>query len=448
VVDDDRFYQEFCSALLREDNYEVDTTFTGQEALALIAAKEFDLMLLDLVMPGMEGEEILEKAKQLRPEMDVVIMTGYATVESAIRTLKAGASDYLVKPLNQEELKIAVKRTIEFRHLLDEHQEMKTLLTLYESIQRVSSCLERERLYRLGLDALMASLNGSAGLSLFLDQADELKYWVGLELEEAQQLAEGLRKNFLSPLPKKFIIAQDPEFLRPGGPLEHLKIRSLVIFPFTVLDRLDGAMVIFSQGLLEENILTGNVKFVHEQVRRSFENAIKYQDAQRLIFIDDLSGLFNTRYLDLALQNELARARRFKKHLSLLFIDLDYFKHVNDQHGHLVGSWVLVETSRVLKFCLRDIDVLVRYGGDEFIVILAETDRPGASIVAERIREKIAEHEFRPRENISLKLTCCVGIAAFPEDANNKESLIHLADKAMYRGKETTRNMVYTANNL
>jgi len=206
--------------------------------------------------------------------------------------------------------------------------------------------------------------------------------------------------------------------------------------------------VIFSADRLEESLLAGNVKFVHEQVRRSFENAIKYQDAQRLIFIDDLSGLFNTRYLDLTLQNELSRARRFKKHLSLLFIDLDYFKQVNDQYGHLVGSWVLVETSRVLKFCLRDIDVLVRYGGDEFIVILAETDRAGAIIVAERIREKIAEHEFRPRENISLKLTCCVGVAAYPDDAGNKESLIHLADKAMYRGKETTRNLVYAANDL
>jgi len=448
VVDDDRFYQEFCSDLLKEENYEVVTAFTGQEALALISEKEYDLMLLDLVMPKMDGMEILEKAKQVRPEMDIIIMTGYPTVESAIQTLKAGASDYLTKPLNPEELKIMVKRTIQLRHLLDEHQEMKTLLTLYESIQRVSSCLERERLYRLGLDALLSATDAALGLSIFFDQEDELKYFVGMELEDALKISELIRKQWLTPLPKKFIIRQNPEFSREGGPVEHLKIRSMVIFPFSVLDRLEGAMVVFRQEPLDEGFLRGNIRFVFEQTRRSFENAIKYQDAQRLIFIDDLTGLFNTRYLDLMLQNELSRARRFKKHLSLLFVDLDFFKLVNDHHGHLVGSWVLVETSRVLKFCIRDIDIMVRYGGDEFIVILAETDQQGAIVVAERIRERMAGHIFKPREGVELKLTCCVGIATYPDNATNKETLIHLADKAMYRGKETTRNVVYSAGNL
>lgn len=447
VVDDDRFYQEFCTEVLESD-YDLQTTFTGQEALALISETEFDLMLLDLVMPGMEGVEVLEKAKQLRPEMDIIIMTGYATVESAIRCLKAGAADYLVKPLNPEELKIEVKRTIELRHLLDEHQEMKNLLTLYESIQRISSSLEIERIYRLGLDALMIAMKADAGLTIFFDQnGEDVKYRLGLEADDATVIGDVVKNRHLTPLPKRIIALQEPEFLKANG-LEHLKIKSMVIFPFVILDRLQGAMLLFSSEKVEDSFITGNVRFVYEQIRRSFENAIKYQDAQRLIFVDDLTGLFNTRYLDMVLQNELSRARRFKKHLSLLFIDIDFFKLVNDNHGHLVGSWVIIEASRIFKSCLRDIDITVRYGGDEFIIILAETDRQGAQVVGERIRKELENHVFRPKDKLELKLTCCVGIATYPEDATDKEELIHLADKAMYRGKETTRNVVYSASQL
>jgi len=446
VVDDDRFYQEFCTEVL-EGDYDLQTTFTGQESLALISETEFDLMLLDLVMPGMEGVEVLEKAKQLRPEMDV-IMTGYATVESAIRCLKAGAADYLVKPLNPEELKIEVKRTIELRHLLDEHQEMKNLLTLYESIQRISSSLEIERIYRLGLDALMISMKADSGLTIFFDQnGEDVKYRLGLEEDDGRVIGDVVKNRHLMPLPKRIMAVQDPEFVKANG-LEHLKIKSMVIFPFVILDRLEGAMLLFSSEKVEEALVSGNVRFVYEQIRRSFENAIKYQDAQRLIFVDDLTGLFNTRYLDMVLQNELSRARRFKKHLSLLFIDIDFFKLVNDNHGHLVGSWVIIDASRILKSCLRDIDITVRYGGDEFIIILAETDRQGAQVVGERIRKELEKHVFRPKDKLELKLTCCVGIATYPEDATSKEELIHLADKAMYRGKETTRNVVYCANDL
>ncbi len=448
VVDDDRFYQEFCSDLLKDEGYEVKTTFTGEEALALIKEKDFDLVLLDLVMPGMGGLEVLEKAKQIKPDIDVLIMTGYASVESAISCLKAGASDYLIKPLNPEELKITVKRALELRHLFDEHQEMKNLLTVYEAIQRVSSSLEIERIYRLGLDALNIVLKVDYGLSIFYDQKeDELKFWLGLEEEDARLILEALKKE-IQPLPEQIKLVKDKDIFKDGTPLEYLKIRSLVIFPFRILNRLEGAMILLSKKELVESQIFGTAKFVYEQIGRSFENAIRYQDAQRLIFIDDLTGLFNTRYLDMVLQTELSRARRFKKHLSLLFIDLDFFKLVNDTYGHLVGSWVLVETARVIKSCLRDIDIVVRYGGDEFIVILTETDRQGAQVVAERIRKRIEEHIFKPRDDLEIHLTCCVGIAVYPEDAESKEELIHLADKAMYRGKETTRNMVYSANML
>ena len=453
IVDDDQFYQSFCSDVLVEEGYLVKTTFTGEEALARLKQEDYDIMLTDLFMPGLDGQEVLDRAKQIKPTLDVVIMTGYASVESAVRCLKAGAADYLVKPLNPEELKITVKRAIELRHLFDENAELKGLLTLYESCQRISSCLELDKLYGLALDALQVGLKGDAGLSVFRRSpatALELKAWRGVEEDEARQMFEVLAAEELKQVPERVKTLEEPSCSREGAPGHLLRLRSGIFLPFRVNGLLEGAMVVFKRdhdGRFDRMDLS-TARFLTEQIQSSLGNALNYADAQHLVFIDDVTGLFNTRYLDLSLQTEIKRAKRFKNHLSLLFIDIDFFKQVNDSYGHLVGTKVLRETGKILKSCLREIDVTIRYGGDEFIALLTETDRAGALKVAERIRESMAAHTFRIRDGLELRLTCCVGAATYPDDADNKTDLIHLADKAMYRGKETTRNVVYAASAL
>jgi len=453
IVDDDQFYQTFCSDVLSEEGYLVRSTFTGEEALARLKQEDYDIMLTDLIMPGLDGQEVLEKAKQIKPSLDVVIMTGYASVESAVKCLKAGATDYLTKPLNPEELKITVKRAIELRHLFDENAELKGLLTLYESCQRISSCLELDKLYGLSLDALQIGIKGDAGISAFRRSPEatlELKAWRGMEEDDARQLFEVLANQELKQVPARVQAIEQPSCNQEGAPGHLLRLRSAILLPFRVDGLLEGAMVVFKRdhnGPFDRMDLS-TARFLTEQIQRSFENALKYADAQRLVFIDDVTGLFNTRYLDLALQTEIKRAKRFKNHLSLLFIDLDFFKKVNDSYGHLVGTKVLKQTGKILKACLREIDITIRYGGDEFIAVLTETDRSGAIKVAERIREAMEAHTFHIREGLDLHLTCCVGSATYPDDADNKTDLIHLADQAMYRGKETTRNVVYAASSL
>lgn len=453
IVDDDQFYQAFCAEVLSEEGYEVDTTFTGEEALARLKQVDYELMLTDLIMPGLEGQEVLDRAKQLKPSVDVIIMTGYASVESAVRCLKAGAVDYLTKPLNPEELKITVKRAIELRHLFDENTELKGLLTLYETCQRINSCLELDKLYGLSLDAILLGLKGDAGVSLFRNNSGEklaLKAWRGLEENEARRIGEQLVQGELRRIPDRLVALSAPAGLADESSGPHLRLRSGIILPFAGAGPAEGAIVVFkrdSSGEFDRMDLSA-ARFITEQIQRSLENAIKYADAQRLVFIDDVTGLFNTRYLDLALQTEIQRAKRFKTRLSLLFMDIDFFKQVNDSYGHLIGTKVLKETGAILKNCVREIDIVIRYGGDEFIILLTETDRAGAVKVAERIRETVEAHSFHLREGQTLRLTCCVGTATFPEDADNKTDLIHLADKAMYRGKETTRNVVYAASSL
>ncbi len=168
----------------------------------------------------------------------------------------------------------------------------------------------------------------------------------------------------------------------------------------------------------------------------------RLKQVEHLAYLDDLTHLYNTRYLDVVLERELAGGRPF----SLLFMDVDHFKGINDQHGHLSGSRLLVEIARVLRSCVRDEDILVRYGGDEYVMLLVGIDSGGGLKVAERIRRAIEDHRFLSREATPVRITASIGLASFPEHARTKAEIIDLADRAMYRGKRTTRNVVYMAS--
>lgn len=452
VVEDERFYQELCREVLEEEGYEVDSTFTGEEALAKLKDHPYHILLIDLILPGIDGQEVLSRAKQIRTNMDIIMMTGYASVESAVKALKSGASDYLTKPVNPEELKLAVKRCIEFRGLFEENTELKGLVKLYQTVQLVSNTIELDKLHDLSLDVIMQGVSADSGVGLFFDAESKslvLKSFRGMEGEAARSLAQHLIETGLKELPRE--IQLDPDFKPPQGLGRELG-KSAIFVPLRCHDHAqkredaacDGIIAAFRDREYGKSEVA-NGRFIAEQVSLSLENAMSFDGAQKMIFIDDLTGLFNMRYLDISLDNEIKRAKRYKTSLSLLFMDLDYFKEINDSYGHLVGSRLLRETAKVLNKCIREVDIGIRYGGDEFIVILTETGREGAMKVAERLRKRIEEHKFLAREGINTNLTCCVGVASYPEDAQGKTDLIHLADKAMYRGKETTRNCVYSA---
>jgi diguanylate cyclase (GGDEF)-like protein len=168
-------------------------------------------------------------------------------------------------------------------------------------------------------------------------------------------------------------------------------------------------------------------------------NATRFAQAEALAHTDDLTGLRNDRALRAEIDRALAN--RPKASFSVLFLDLDHFKRINDDHGHLRGSSALAEVGRVLRGCVRDIDTAARYGGDEFAVVLPGADSGEALKVAERIRRAIAEHPFP--ENISL--TVSIGVASYPEHADERDLILSLADAAMYRGKRAHRNVVYLA---
>ena len=154
----------------------------------------------------------------------------------------------------------------------------------------------------------------------------------------------------------------------------------------------------------------------------------------------------NTRYLHLVLEREIKSSLSTGNPLSLLFLDLDRFKGVNDQHGHLMGSKLLVELADLLQECVREGDIVTRYGGDEFVILLLGTDAALAMSVAERIRRTVETHAFLAAEGLTVTLTTSVGVASFPEHGADKQKLLNLADRALYAGKRSTRNVVFLAD--
>ena len=187
------------------------------------------------------------------------------------------------------------------------------------------------------------------------------------------------------------------------------------------------------------------VRVLLEPAAVALDNALLLKRAEALSVTDDLTHLYNSRYLNLVLRRETKRASRSGRPLSLLFIDLDGFKSINDTHGHLFGSRALVEAAAVIRQSARETDVVARFGGDEFALVLPDTGGEGAYAVGERIRERIAAHKFLAGDGLDIHLTASLGVATLPDAAASVEELVQAADMAMYYVKEHGKNGIHVA---
>ncbi|GAM09376.1 diguanylate cyclase DosC [Geobacter sp. OR-1] len=449
VVEDDLFFREIYSDLLKVEGYEVDTASSADDAFDLLNLREYHVAIIDLVLHEASGLDILEKIKQLDPAIEVIIVTGHANMETAIYALKHGARDYLVKPINHDEFKHAVSLCIKQRRLLDENLELRELVNLYQVSQAIANCLELDRLYTLAVDSLAKEVGTSRCIGYFSEESlFAIRELRGFNEESGARIGEAMFARF-KPADEKLgnqILVSDCFIAEPDIAGDIPDLRDLLILLIRINSVVQGVVLLFNDEgkRLDRSINQKNLSFLLDQSSLAFENAARYVSARNLINIDELTGLFNYRYLEVALEREVKRAERYGTSLSVIFLDIDQFKEINDTHGHLVGSKVLKEVGKLLKGSVREIDTVIRYGGDEYTILLGETSLETAAGVAERIRRSIERHRFLASDRMNIHITASLGYACYPEDTKSKLQLIELADQAMYRGKASGRNVVFS----
>ncbi len=440
VIDDELFFRQLYCDLLTEIGHRVEVYDNGDDAIARMGNGGVDLVLTDIVMPGRCGLEVLRAARALVDPPEVILVTGHASLESAVHALKNGARDYLVKPFNPEELKHLVKTCLEQRRLLNENGQLRKQIHLFQTGQTLSSLIELDRLFPRALEVFQREFGGGYGISFLADADNQLALQGTLEvgLETAEQLLALLPPLLEETVGLKCLTAAELTQFSAVG-----RFDSLCVLPLYDEGKLKGGLA-FANGPLamrDQTFPQERMHYLAEQVSLGFENSCRYQNAQDLMYTDDLTGLYNSRYMHIALSQESRRSQRYGLKFSLIFLDLDRFKGINDRYGHLAGSSALQEIAKLLRACVRGVDTLFRFGGDEFAALLVETDSAAARVVAERIRTSIAEHQFLQDRKQTCHLTATAGYSTFPSDALDCTELLDLADRAMYDGKQV-RNVI------
>jgi two-component system, cell cycle response regulator len=479
AADDPRHSRVMCW-LLREHGFSVSAASTGDDLLPVLRTSVADVLVLSASAGPAAAEDTVRRVRSEERARDLtVIVAGVEAAAEVNALLKSGANDWLSRPLRASELVARVTVGAEQgvggrgareallrrdEELARAQEDIATSRQLVEILNEVASELAAAEIYKVlarrvarALDlrhcSVVLAATGEAIGTVVAAYDDPSIADLQVRIERYPELLTALRTNRAVLVPD---VSVDPMFadVRTLWQREGLTppIRSVLAIPFALDRRRTG--LFFLRTERGERALSSEDASFAETVIRAAVAAIRRAHAlestradnrrlEELATTDALTRLINRRALLERLSVEVDRARRFRSQLSLLMVDLDHFKAVNDEHGHLGGDEVLRQMGTLLAGAVRTIDVVARYGGEEFVVVLPETAPEGAVTFAERLRKSVEEQVFQLATNQKFQLTCSIGVATFPSPrVASTEDLFATADEALYRAKSGGRNQV------
>jgi two-component system cell cycle response regulator len=445
VVDDVELNVKLLEAKLASEYFEVVTAYNGPSALELAEAEPPDIILLDVMMPRMDGFEVCRrlKANERTTDIPVVMVTALSDVADRLRGLEAGADDFLTKPVNDIALFARVRSLVRLKRMMEELRIREEVCGLFSSddaeagpaaefeansillveeqgfaasriidtlspvagrVLRAASCAEAQPLLGDGVDLAI--------LSMSLPDGDALR------------LVSQLRANESGRDLPILLMADDGELPRLAKGLD-LGANDYLVRP------------------VDRNELLARVRTQIRRKRLQERLRANYRRSLSLALTDELTGLYNRRYVFAHLSELLSRISEGGNETAVMLFDIDHFKQVNDRHGHPAGDQVLRELAGRAMRQVRSVDLVGRLGGEEFIVVMPETNLAGAAIVAERLRAAVAEDLFTlPDEGKQLPVTISIGVAVTGQANDGLEGLLKRADDALYDAKNGGRNRV------
>ena len=380
----------------------------------------------------------------------VLLAEGHADV-SVLREWSDAGFECWPASTDDETLVAMARRLIREVEAASENRFLRETIRIMEDCRSLAHSLEPTQLYPMCLDLVLQATRRARGLTVFRRRegahgdAFALR---GFDDEESARLSRALLADSRIDLD----LFEGVSVLGEGVFHEVLdqadfSVTNLLVVSFGGEGRQSGVVVILDDGRDYTPADVERADIVARHGISALANAGTYATAKDRAFVDDVTTAYNARYLLETVENEIQRADRYGHPLSILFLDLDHFKKVNDSHGHLAGSEALRALCRLLERCVRNVDTLARYGGDEFTIVLVDTDHEAALQVAERIRQTVERQPFELEAGLSLFLTLCIGVSTYPQDGTCRDDLLEAADQAMYRAKAAGRNRTESASN-
>ncbi len=436
------------------------TTVTKAESIKMsIKKKNFDLLILDS-----SAFKLVEGVKKLNATIPIIIIADRNAKIDYQKVINVGIEGFVVRPYTAHFFRQAVEKAIQYRESILGNLEtveslkrkIRELETLSEIVQAINSSLKPEEILEIIMAKAADLINAEGWSVLLLDyETRELvfkaaageagKKLLGMRLKIGQGVAGWVARHGQSIIVPD--VTKDPRFYSGVDKKTKFVTKSILCVPMRSKNKIIGVVEVVNK-IGGEPFTNDDLEIFENLVAHvtiALENAAIYRKMEEASLIDDLTKLYNLRYCNQYLDKFLAERKGEFGIVSLIFLDIDFFKLVDDNFGHLVGSETLRRVGERLRRTVRKGDVLVRYGGDEYIVILPNTDKQTASAVAERIRREVGKEPFFTFDNQKFSISVTLGVASYPADAKTRDDLIGKADKAMYDGKLSGRDKVVVA---